>query len=138
MKAELDLEKPMPNIDLGEIASLVIWEDEDRTPAGAQVDGRIIAIDRDGKRPTAIAVKLLGNGAVVRVPIPAEVAALPAGTKHNKETGVEVRTVPHPSDGTPAVLLQLPDGFIIMRSKGAREVGQLLLKVAEEVAGDGL
>lgn len=44
---------------------------------------------------------------------------------------VECGVVPHPS-GTPGVLLQLPDGFVVMRPEDARRVAAMLTETAEE------
>ena len=44
---------------------------------------------------------------------------------------IEVRPVIDPQ-GRTGVLLQMPDGFVIMRPAGAREVGLMLLGAADE------
>lgn len=53
---------------------------------------------------------------------------------------VEVERVPDP-DGTPRVLLQLPDGFVLrMRAAEARAVAAALVTIAEDIeplAGEG-
>lgn len=46
---------------------------------------------------------------------------------------VEVRPTTDPA-GRPAVLLQLPDGYVVVQPEGAREIGRLLIEVADEVA----
>lgn len=45
---------------------------------------------------------------------------------------VEVRQVADP-DGQPAVLLQLPDGWLVVTPREARRVAGLLLAVADEI-----
>lgn len=39
---------------------------------------------------------------------------------------VEVGVAPFPVDGEPAVVLQLPDGYVILRPEDAREVARML------------
>lgn len=45
---------------------------------------------------------------------------------------VELSIVPHPDDGSPGVLLQLPDGYIIMRPSGAKALAALLIETASD------
>jgi hypothetical protein len=47
--------------------------------------------------------------------------------------GVEVAVVPDP-EGHPGILLQLPDGFVLIkRSVHAREVAQALMQAADDL-----
>lgn len=50
------------------------------------------------------------------------------------EVPVEVCSAVDPA-GRLSVLLQLPDGYIVMQPDGARELAALLVEVADEVEG---
>jgi hypothetical protein len=45
---------------------------------------------------------------------------------------VEVNVVPHKDDHQPAVLLQLPYGYVVLRPVDARRVAKMLTETASE------
>lgn len=45
---------------------------------------------------------------------------------------IETSVKPFPRDGSPAVLLQLPSGFVIIKPEDARRVAQQLIDTAAE------
>lgn len=46
------------------------------------------------------------------------------------QVAIETAIVPYPEDGTPAVLLQLPDGHVIMRPPDAKAVAEQIIDCA--------
>jgi len=48
---------------------------------------------------------------------------------------IEVRAVPYPEAGGEGVLLQLPDGFVLLKPADARRVADMLQDVAGEIDG---
>jgi len=53
-------------------------------------------------------------------------------TRESGSVPVEVRPAVDPQ-GVPGVLLQLPDGWVVMKPDGARKVGAMLINTADEV-----
>lgn len=113
-----------PVLELGSAVFVRITIESGDVAGVVDAEGRVLGIASGG---TIVEVKL-DRGEVVRVRVPDPLPQAPVPVQE-----VQVREVPFPAGGR-GVLLQLPDGFIVMRPKGARDVGNMLLKAAAEAA----